>query len=188
MTVAESLTFVQQFEALAGDLLNAMDVVLCPPYTALWPVAKALRGSRLQLGAQNVAPTADPARTGEISAALLADVGCRWVMLGHWEVRRCLGDDDEAVNRKVRLAFEAGLAPILLVGEARDDARDDPSPLEVALERQLARAGGLPGRASGAGGFCIRAGRRYRRERACVARARGGWLRRYAGLAERALG
>ena len=60
-------------------------------------------------------------------------------MLGHWELRRGLGDDDEAVNRKVRLAFEAGLAPILLVGEARDDARDDPSPPEVALERQLGR-------------------------------------------------
>ncbi len=59
--------------------------------------------------------------------------------LGHWELRRGLGDDDEAVNRKVRLAFEAGLAPILLVGEARDDARDDPSPLEVSLERQLGR-------------------------------------------------
>ena len=69
MTVAESLTFVQQFEALAGDLLNAVDVVICPPYTALWPVAKALRGSRLQLGAQNVAPTANPARMGEPPAA-----------------------------------------------------------------------------------------------------------------------
>jgi triosephosphate isomerase len=135
MTVAESLAFVRQFEALAGDLLEAVDVVICPPFTALWAVAEALRGSRLQLGAQNVAPTADLARTGEISAALLADAGCRWVMLGHWEVRRYQGDDDAAVNRKVRLAFEAGLWPMLLIGEARDD----PVPLEVALDRQLGR-------------------------------------------------
>lgn len=135
MTVRESLAFVQQFEALAGDLLETVDVIICPPFTALWAVAGALGGSRLQLGAQNVAPTADLARTGEISATLLADVGCRWVMLGHWELRRWYGDDDETVNRKLHLVLEAGLDPILLVGEARDD----PAPLETALDRQLGR-------------------------------------------------
>jgi len=135
MTVAESLAFVRDFEALVGDLLGKVDVVICPPFTALWPVAQALRGSRIQLGGQNIAPTADLARTGEISAALLADVGCRWVMLGHWEVRRHLGDDDAAINRKVHLALDAGLAPILLIGEARNDRR----PLADALERQLER-------------------------------------------------
>jgi len=98
MTVAESLAFVWEFQALAGDLLDRIDVVICPPFTALWPVAKALRGSHIQLGGQNIAPSADLARTGEISAALLADAGCRWVMLGHWEVRRNQGDDDELVN------------------------------------------------------------------------------------------
>jgi len=134
MTVAESRAFVRGFEAIAGDLLDEVDVVICPPFTALWPVAQALRGSRLQLGGQNIALTADLARTGEISAALLADVGCRWVMLGHWEVRRHLGDDDAAVNRKVHLALDAGLAPILLIGEACDDE----SPMADALERVLA--------------------------------------------------
>jgi triosephosphate isomerase len=143
MTVAESQAFVHDFEAIAGDLLGRVDVVICPPFTALWSVAQALRGSpsagsgrsRIQLGGQNIAPTADLARTGEISAALLLDVGCRWVMLGHWEVRRHLGDDDATVNRKVHLALEAGLAPILLIGEAHDDD----SPLPDALGRQLAR-------------------------------------------------
>ncbi len=139
MTVAESLAFVRDFEAIAGDLLDEVDVVICPPFTALWPVAQALRGSRLQLGGQNIALTADLARTGEISAALLADVGCRWVMLGHWEVRRHLGDDDAAVNRKVHLALDAGLAPILLIGEAHDGQ----SPMADVLERQLERV--LPG-------------------------------------------
>lgn len=135
MTIAESLAFVRDFEALAGDLLDKVDVVICPPYTALWAVAQALRNSRIQLGGQNIAPTSDLARTGEISASLLADVGCRWVMLGHWEVRRHLGDDDAAINRKVHLALDAGLAPILLIGEARDDE----SPLAEALEGQLKR-------------------------------------------------
>ncbi len=135
MTVAESLAFVEGMETLAGGLLDEVDVVICPPFTALWPVAQALREGGLQLGAQNVASTHDLARTGEISAALLADVGCRWLMLGHWEVRRHLGDDDATVNRKLHLALETGLAPILLVGEARDDE----APLETAVERQLAR-------------------------------------------------
>ena len=135
MTVAESRAFVRDFEAIAGDLLDEVDVVICPPFTALWLVAQALRGSRLQLGGQNIAPTADLARTGEISAALLADIGCRWVMLGHWEVRRHQGDDDADVNRKVHLALDAGLTPILLIGEAHDDE----SPMADALEGQLGR-------------------------------------------------
>jgi triosephosphate isomerase len=148
MTVGESLDFVRDFEAIAGDLLDEVDVVICPPFTALWSVAQALRDSpsagsgrsRIQLGGQNIAPTADLARTGGISAALLADVGCDWVMLGHWEVRRHLGDDKgmqsmHAVNRKVHLALAAGLAPILLIGEARDDQ----AALADALERQLER-------------------------------------------------
>jgi triosephosphate isomerase len=147
MTVSESLAFVRDFEAIAEDLLDRVDVVICPPFTALWPVAQALGDSpsagsgrsRIQLGGQNIAPTADPARTGEISAALLADVGCYWVMLGHWEVRRHLGDDEgmqsmHAVNRKVHLALDAGLAPILMIGEATDNQ----APLEDALEQVLA--------------------------------------------------
>jgi triosephosphate isomerase len=146
MTVAESLAFVRDFEAIAGGLLQRVDVVICPPFTALWSVAQALRDSpstssgrsRIQLGGQNIAPTADPARTGEISAALLADVGCRWVMLGHWEVRRHLGDDDAVVNRKVHLGLEAGLAPILLIGEACDDDSPLPDALGQQLERVLA--------------------------------------------------
>jgi triosephosphate isomerase len=133
MTIPESLSFVEELGQLAGDLLDAVDVVICPPYTALWPVAQVLQESRLRLGAQNMAPVADLARTGEVSAALLADVGCHWVMLGHWETRRNLGDDDVSVNSKVHLALQAGLAPILLVGEARDED----GPLDVLLEARL---------------------------------------------------
>lgn len=135
MTVAESLAFVQDFQALAGHCLDAVDVILCPPYTALWPVADALGEGPMQLGAQNMAPSTDLARTGQISAALLADVGCDWVMLGHWEVRRHLRDDDALVNRKVSLALEAGLRPIPFVGEAHDEH----APLAEALEGHLAR-------------------------------------------------
>ena len=135
MTIAESRSFIRRFQALTEGMLEAIDVVLCPPFTALYPVAQALQESRLELGAQNMAPSADLARTGEISAALLADAGCRWVMLGHWEVRRHLGDDDSLVNRKVHLALEAGLIPILLIGEDRDASQ----PMKDVLGRQLTR-------------------------------------------------
>ena len=70
MTVAESLAFVRDFEAIAGDLLDIVDVVICPSYTALWPVAQALRDSRVQLGGQNIAPTADGST--ELAEVLLA--------------------------------------------------------------------------------------------------------------------
>jgi len=134
MTVTESLAFVRDFQNLGKNLLSQIDVVICPAYTSLWPVAQALEGTDLQLGAQNIAPTADLARTGEISATLLADVGCRWVMLGHWEIRRHLGDNDTTVNRKVHLVLEAGLTPILLIGEGRNDD----SPSQEAIEKHLA--------------------------------------------------
>ena len=135
MTVAEGLAFARELPPLAGELLDDIDVVICPPFTALWPIAQALRGSRLQLGGQNIAADGDAARTGEISAAQLAEAGCAWVLLGHWEVRRHLGDDDAVIGRKVRLALDAGLSPIVLVGEASDD---DLPPAQ-AIERRLGR-------------------------------------------------
>jgi triosephosphate isomerase len=82
-----------------------------------------------------MAPGTDPARTGGISAALLADAGCRWVMLGHWEVRRQVGDDNATVNRKLHLALEEGLRPVLFVGE---ETRDSAASAAAALEGQLA--------------------------------------------------
>jgi triosephosphate isomerase len=135
MTIAESVAFLEAFQEAAYDLLSRVEVVLCPPFTALHAVAGALRDDRIGLGAQNMAPSIGLARTGEVSAELLADVGCRWVMLGHWEVRRHLGDDDVSVNRKVHDALQAGLVPILLIGEARDEE----APADMAMERQLAR-------------------------------------------------
>jgi len=133
MTIAESLAFIENLQTLAGNLLDALDVILCPPFTALSSLADALEESPIQLGAQNMALSTDPTYTGQISAALLANVGCHWVMLGHWEVRRHLGDDDTVVNLKVHLAFEAGLAPILFIGEAHDEA----APFAESLEKQL---------------------------------------------------
>lgn len=135
MTIAESIAFLEAFQVAASEVLAMVEVVLCPPFTGLHAVARALRDPRIQLGAQNMAPSTGLAHTGEISAGLLVDLGCRWVMLGHWEVRRNLGDDDASVNRKVHVALEAGLNPILLIGEARGEKMS----AEMAVERQLER-------------------------------------------------
>ncbi|MGW8251020.1 MAG: triose-phosphate isomerase, partial [Anaerolineales bacterium] len=82
-----------------------------------------------------MAVTDEIARTGQVSASLLMNAGCRWVMSGHWEARRYLGDDDGIVNRKIRLAFEHGLRPIALVGPGRKSSML----LQAALDEQLAR-------------------------------------------------
>jgi triosephosphate isomerase len=135
MTIEDSLAYVERFQATASDLLYRVDVILCPPFTALYPMAEVLADSPIQLGVQNVSVATGGAYTGEVSAQLAADAGARWVQLGHWEQRRHLGETDKTVNRKVHRALEAGLGLILLVGEERDVAPEQGGPV---LERQLA--------------------------------------------------
>jgi len=138
MTIAQSLAFVRDFQQAIGDLAQTVDILLCPPYTALHPVAQALKDSPIQLGAQNLSAARGGAYTGEISAALLADVGCQWVLVGHWEVRRHFGETDETANRKVHRALEAGLRPIPLIGEAQGEGDQFREALAIRLPRVLA--------------------------------------------------
>lgn len=93
------------------------EVVVCPPFTALQAVGETLQGSSILLGAQNLYPEAQGAYTGEISPMMLADLGCRYVILGHSERRQHFGETDEFINRKVKAALSHGLRPILCVGE-----------------------------------------------------------------------
>jgi triosephosphate isomerase len=133
MTVAEGQAFMGRFCDELGDVATAVDVVLCPPYTALYPMAEALAGAPIQLGAQNLSAAEGKAHTGDISAELLADVGCRWVLVGHWEIRRRNDESDADVSRKLLAALNAGLRPILLVGESADQRGD----AEQALAERL---------------------------------------------------
>jgi triosephosphate isomerase len=119
MTVEQGLAYLQRFQANVSGLLDQVDIILCPPYTALYPLANALADSPIQLGVQNLSEAEGGAYTGEISALLAADAGACWAQLGHWELRRHKGETDESVNRKVHRALDAGLNLILLVGEAR---------------------------------------------------------------------
>ncbi len=126
---------------LAADLVRAcgdlatVDVVVAPPYTALAAVAHELEGSRIEVAAQNVHQDSQGAFTGEVSAAMLVDCGCRWVIIGHSERRQLFGETDEAVARKVRAAMDAQLRPIVCVGETLFE-REAGNTLSV-VERQV---------------------------------------------------
>lgn len=125
MTLAETRSFVQQFLALDQGRSAHLDLIICPPYTALAELAHLSRNTPIQVGAQDISAHTDPAHTGQISAALAADVGAQWVLIGHWEIRRERGDTPSTMRVKLHRALEAGLRPILLLGEAE---RTDPVP------------------------------------------------------------
>jgi triosephosphate isomerase len=100
----------------AGEF-GRLDLLVCPPAVYLSPVHEVVAKSPVALGAQNMYHEANGAFTGEISAAMLLDVGCRYVILGHSERRHILGETDVDVNRKTLAALSAGLIPIVCVGE-----------------------------------------------------------------------
>ena len=101
----------------AAASIEGVDIAVCPPSCYLEAVGKALAGSKVGLGAQNMYHEKEGAFTGELSAAMLVDVGCKYVILGHSERRHILGETDAAINKKVHAALAAGLPPIVCVGE-----------------------------------------------------------------------
>lgn len=109
--------------ALAGDIarrageFDRLDLLVCPPCVYLLAVADVLAATPVALGAQNMYHEANGAYTGEVSAAMLWDVGCRYVILGHSERRHVLGESDADVNKKTLAALAADLVPIVCVGE-----------------------------------------------------------------------
>jgi triosephosphate isomerase len=115
-TQAEAVRFVAAFLPLVKDA-SAVEIVLAPPFTALARVGEALAGSNVALAAQNVNPEPQGAFTGEISAAMLADAGCRYAIVGHSERRSLYREDDAFVASKARALLERGIRPIVCVGE-----------------------------------------------------------------------
>ena len=120
---------------------TARDVAVFPPFVYLDEVARALAGSRIKVGAQNACDKAEGAFTGEVSVAMLRDVGAEVVILGHSERRHVYGESDELVNHKVHAALAGGLEVILCVGETL--AERQAGKTEEVNGRQLAR--GLAG-------------------------------------------
>ncbi|MGB4781694.1 triose-phosphate isomerase [Candidatus Methylomirabilis sp.] len=101
----------------ALSMPDETQVVVCPPFTALAAVGQIVAGSRIGLGAQDMHWAKEGAYTGEVSAEMLWDIGCRYVIVGHSERRQYFGETDESVNRKSLTALASGLTPIICVGE-----------------------------------------------------------------------
>ena len=97
------------------------EVVVCPPFPYLWEIGRQLKASDIALGAQSVCAEPIGAFTGEVSAAMLKDVGCRFVIVGHSERRALYREDDALVARKFLAAQSQGMQPILCVGETLDE-------------------------------------------------------------------
>ena len=121
-TRAEALSYAQRFvELLAAGAERPADVVICPPYTALDVCVENLRDSDVLVAAQNMHHEETGAFTGEVSAAMLTELGVGGVVLGHSERRQYDCESDKALQEKVPAALAAGLQPILCVGETEDE-------------------------------------------------------------------
>jgi len=144
-TVPEALALVRELRGMVSVLRDKVEIVLAPPFVALHPVAKAIEDSNLKLAAQNCHWEASGAFTGEVSAPMLKELGCAYVILGHSERRQFFGETDETVNKRAQAVLKAGLLPILCVGETLAE-REAGRTLEV-VERQV--KGGLAGFGAG---------------------------------------
>lgn len=135
-----AVSLAREVVSLVRDV-SGVDVALCPPATALDAVSWALEGSRVLLGAQTMHWEAQGAYTGEISAPMLVDLGCRVVILGHSERRLLFGETDEQVARKTAAALAHALTPIVCVGEVL--AERERGEAAAVISRQLGAVLGL---------------------------------------------
>lgn len=135
-TVQESISLVK--ELIPGlDKIENVDSVICPPFTALATLADLVKGSKIELGAQNLFWEEKGAYTGEIAPGMVAEIA-EYVVLGHSERRAYFHDTDETVNKKIVAALNAGLKPILCVGETLEE--NEMGKTGAVVKRQLITA------------------------------------------------
>ena len=115
MTPSQALELVETLKPLVAS--DDVDVVYCVPAIDIVPVVEAVKGTNVEVGAENMYFEEKGAYTGEISAEMLVDAGVKYVIIGHSERRDYFKEDDALLNKKVKKAFEAGLTPILCCGE-----------------------------------------------------------------------
>lgn len=133
-TVGEASEFAR---GLSGRMrgVEGVQVVICPPFTAIAAVVQGASGSAIAVGAQNCHAKASGAFTGEVSPQMVKDAGCRWVIIGHSERRQLYGETDEVANAKLRAALAAGLSVIFCVGETLDERKN--GDMDSVLRRQV---------------------------------------------------
>ena len=124
-TVSETVDYAREFIKYIEKVdTQKVDVVIAPPFTVIKTVADLLAGKNIFLGAQNIFQGEDGSFTGEISARQIADLGCRYVILGHSERRRHFYETSEMINKKIQAALTYDILPILCIGETLEERQN----------------------------------------------------------------
>lgn len=147
-TLSEAAALVTALKPLAG-VTSGVEVVVCPPFTALARVVEVLRGTNIMVGAQDVYWEDSGAFTGEISPVMLKDIGCRYVIIGHSERRQFFGETDEKVNRKLKAVLAHELVPIMCVGETLAEREADRTGQVIHAQAEAGLAELTPDQVSG---------------------------------------
>ncbi len=143
-TPEQAREFMSAFLPMVSDHRRD-EICICPPFVDIPAVVEAAKGSLISVGGQNMFWEKEGAYTGEVSAELLKGVGCTHVIIGHSERRQYFGETDDSVNRRVKVAMEAGLTPIMCIGEVIEER--DAGLTEEVLRRQFTRGlRGMSGR------------------------------------------
>jgi triosephosphate isomerase len=136
-TAAEGVEFVKELAGLVSDVKD-VEVVVCPTFTALSQVVQAAAGTNVKIGAQNIHWAENGAYTGEISAEMLKETGVEYVIIGHSERRQYFGETDETVNQRLVAALNAGLIPMVCIGELLNERESGKT--EDVLKTQIVGA------------------------------------------------
>jgi triosephosphate isomerase len=130
----ESAELLNGLKSKLAAIPNGVKAIVCPPFISLALAKDLLKGSPIELGAQNMYPEDEGAFTAEISAKMLKSVGCQYVILGHSERRQYFKETDEFINKKVKKALASGLIPIICVGESLQEREKNITNLVVTTQ------------------------------------------------------
>ena len=133
-TQAEARAFIAALAPLVASS-NHCDIVVAPPFTALTAAIEAVRGTPIAISAQDLHWEKEGAFTGEVSAGMLVEAGCRYVLIGHSERRQFFGETDTSVSKKILAALGSGLIPIVCVGETLQERES--GEMQTVLRRQF---------------------------------------------------
>ena len=134
-TAAEAKALCEALKESLAPLAGKVEVAVCPTFTSLATAVEVLKGSNVKVGAQNIHWAENGAFTGEISGAMLKEIGVEYVIIGHSERRQYFGETDETVNKRIKAALKYGLKPIFCIGETLEEREGNKT--EAVLEQQI---------------------------------------------------